>query len=232
MVLAYTYSAEEVAAFEKANAARLTRQPKPQPAEQPGLVMIKKGRDVERAPEAKAKIKANPAMEKALTGLQIQADETLAFMEAEKNRLRRSRQAKEAQRVAGAKDVKAKQEAAQSGVTVMTEGGKSRTVKRMKTTASKMRDAKTLSRELYNHLQAFALLCAAGTGAAILDQHDSTSRMTGPYEPYAPGGGFGSKTLSDRQLAGISAFKEMRRRIPQEMMHAYCQVVGEEIGSL
>lgn len=156
-----------------------------------------------------------------------------ALQASESAQLRRSRKTAEKDRIAAVRNQKALETI--DGIDregVLTEAGRTRSVHRRRTTASKMLAAGTLPKDLHDHLQAFALLCAAGTGAAIFDGADSTSKLSSPYEPFMGKPMFGSRTLSDRQLAGVSAFKAMRARVPAELMHVYCQVVGEEIGEL
>ena len=42
-------------------------------------------------------------------------------------------------------------------------------------------------------------------------------------------GGYGSRTPSDRQLAGLAALREMKNRIPPELMPIFTQIIEEEV---
>lgn len=142
-----------------------------------------------------------------------------------------SRKADEVIRVAKVKDAKEKDRRRRVVVTVMTDAGKSRTVKKMITTCDKMLAQKQMPKYLKTAVDAYAQLVADAHGAATEDQDDSSNRMTCGYEPMS-GGSFGSKTVSDRQLFGIGAEREMKKRIPMELKQTFDQIVGEETGHL
>jgi hypothetical protein len=225
------YSPAEVEAFVRDNAERL--QPKKQDARElpaiPDLIMMKPGDPAMRPPIRL--IVSNDDQRDALRQrheITIAAEE---FMHAETARLRAERQAEEQKRVAQAKAKRKKHLEGRQQTQVMSTDGRTHTVKRVKTTASKMVETGKLPRDLYTQLAAFAAIVARALGAAVEDGQDSTSRLTAQYEG-VPGGTFGSKTLSDSVIDARTELREIGRLIPPEMQECFVQVVGEEVGSL
>jgi hypothetical protein len=111
---------------------------------------------------------------------------------------------------------------------VLSTDGHTREVRKVATTAAHLEKHGNLTRDLAIYLHQFAQRVAEGHGAATEDGHDSTSRMTCSYEP-SGGGGFGSKTPSDRQLNGLACLQQMRKQIPRELIPVFDQIVNEEV---
>lgn len=157
-------------------------------------------------------------------------NEVAAFIAAETKSLRESRKDDELARVSKAKEKRRRELTGAQKVEVLHTDGRSRTVKRVNTTASKMMTSGKLPRDLYNQLTAFARVVARALGAAVDDGDDSTSRLTAQYDGM-PGGAHGSKTPSDSILDARTALREIGRLIPPELQAVFVQIVGEEVGS-
>ncbi len=167
----------------------------------------------------------------ALAAIKTRQAEQVGFMAQERQSLKQLKAA-EGVRVFNAKARKDRNGAKRVAVSVLETDGQRRTVKRIVTTASKMHDDQKLPKYLRVALEAFAILVADGLGVATMDGHDSSNRLTGSYEPSGGGGGFASKTYTDRQLNGLAAFREMEKRIPTELEIVFRQIIGEEVGSI
>jgi hypothetical protein len=182
--------------------------------------MVKRGREILEHTEEM--VEAHVQVKEALEEIDILLRERTV-------RLRRTRKEAEAERIEGARQATATVTRRRTS-RVILEAGKSRwEASRVKTTASKLEKDGRLPRDLVKHLYAFAQRVADGMGAATNDFDESTNRLTGPYEPVATLGGFGSRTPSDRQLDGMAAMQEMRNRIPSELMPIFDQIVDEEV---
>lgn len=178
-------------------------------------------------------IEATHEMHTALDHIKTTEAAKAVFIASESAKMRKTRakKADETKRVKSVKSAKDEEGKRRIAVTVMEEGGKKRTVKRLMTTADKMMQNKLLPKVLKSAIDGFALLVADGYGVATTDGQDSTSRLTCSYEPMS-GSGYGSKTLSDTMLNGLSAYKSMRSRVPAGMLQTFDQIVGEETGNL
>jgi hypothetical protein len=174
---------------------------------------------------------ANAEQRRAAREQHLKAEQVEAVIREESAKLRADRTAAEAQRVAVAKIERAKALKANVKSEVIHEGGRSRTVHKVKTTAQKLMESGKLSKDLKNQLDAFSMVVARALGAAVDDGEDSTSRLTAQYEGMS-GGAFGSKTLSDKVIDARTELREIGRLIPPEMQEVFVQVVGEEVGSL
>jgi hypothetical protein len=152
-----------------------------------------------------------------------------ATMVAERTQFRRNRRAEDAARTIHAQEARAKELRTRTKVIVMETEGKRRTVRKVKTTCDKMLAEGKLPKHLKTAVDLFAQLCAASTGAAVIDAQDSTNRMTSSYDVMG-GGSFGSKTFSDHQLTGMTAVREMKRRVPTELMPIFMMIMAEEVG--
>lgn len=139
------------------------------------------------------------------------------------------RKSDEAIRVGAVRAAKAKAGTKRAGVTVMVDGGRNRAVKRIKTTVGKMADSNMLPKYLAVAVSGFALLVVDAFGSSCLDADGSSNRLTSAYEPVISSG-FGPREISDRQLYGIGALREMEKRIPQELMPLFQMIVKEEVG--
>jgi hypothetical protein len=111
---------------------------------------------------------------------------------------------------------------------VLTTDRHTREIRKVATTVARLEKDGRLTRDLAIYLHQFAQRVAEGHGASTIDGDGSTNRMTSPYDITSTGGGFGSKTPSDRQLNGMACLQEMRKRIPRELMHIFDQIVNEE----
>lgn len=195
-------------------------QPAPEPKPGAELVMIKPGRQILEATEEM--VEAHVQVQEALDELEI-------YMRQHTVTLRRSRKAEEADRVNSARATQITASRRRTSLIVLDTDNHRREVKRVKTTASKMEKDGRLPRELAKHLYAFAQRVADGMGAATDEHDDSTNRVTSGYDVVSTGGGFGSRTPSDRQLTGMAAMQEMRKRIPMELMPIFDQILDEEV---
>lgn len=229
----YRYQPHEVKAFEAAHGARLQPRPAPAPRiETPSMVMISQGKRIERQAEPAPKMRANPKMDNALSGIQIRQDELLSYMQDEKIKLRKQRAAAEKRSMAAVNHSRVKAEKKRVSTVMIEDGKEKRVVKKIATTCDKMLENGTLPKQLKQALDMFAMMLGDGQGAATDSGHDSSNRLTCGYEPASSGGGFGSKTPSDRQLQGLRAEKLMKERVPTELMQTYLQLIGEEIGNM
>jgi hypothetical protein len=187
------------------------------------LVMVQRGRKIMRsdAPmiEAHAVNVAAPLAE--IEDLLRQRQERLRKMEI--------RKAAERTRVAQMRNAASRQANRRVGNAVVEIDGEKTTVRRVKTTIGKMEKEGKLPPDLAVQVYAFARRVAAGLGVATEDEHDATSRLTGPYSPMAALSGFSSRTPSDRQIDGISTLRTMSRRVPAELMPIFEQIIEEEI---
>jgi hypothetical protein len=179
----------------------------------------------------KPKIEATPEQKAAAKARKQKHAETLALMKAESAKLRESRADAEQKRVGDVKAGKAKRAKSRLSVTVTTENGKSRTTKRIKTTTDKMLNNGTLQKYLKKALDTFCLMVGDGLGVAVAEGDEATSRMIASYEAFNSGSGFRSRTLSDRQLDGLTAYRIMESRIPAELEPIFRQIVFEEVGA-
>lgn len=219
----YRYQPHEVKAFEAANHARLQPSPAlPRIQPQPGLIMVRMGRK-------KPVVEASPEMKIALTEEQKRQSAKAAAIAAESARLRN---AGERRRVARVKADKVKAEKKRVSTVTIIDGKERISVKKIATTCDKMLENGTLPKTLKQALDMFTIMLGDGQGAATEAGHDSSNRTTCGYEPMSTGGGFGSKTISDRQMNGLRAEKEMKARVPTELMQTYLQIIGEEMGNL
>jgi hypothetical protein len=229
----YRYQPHEVKAFEAAHSARLQPRPAPAPRiEAPSLVMVRQGRRIDRPADTGKKMRANPKMHEALSGKQIRESELLSYMQDEKIKLRKTCKAEERRSVAAVQHGKAKAEKKRVSTVMIEDGKERRVVKKIATTCDKMLENGTLPKNLKQALDMFAMLLGDGLGASTDGMQDSSNRLTCGYEPMSTGGGFGSKTPSDRQLEGLKAEKLMLVRVPAELMQTYLQIIGEEIGNM
>lgn len=174
-------------------------------------------------------IVANEGMVAELEARHLADASLAAAVVAERTQFRRTRRAEDAARTIHAQEARAKVLRTRTKVIVMETEGKRRTVRKVKTTCDKMLAEGKLPKHLKTAVDVFSLLCAASTGAATIDHDDSTNRMTASYD-VTGGSAFGSKTLSDRQLLGMQAVREMKRRIPSELMPIFMMIMGEEVG--
>jgi hypothetical protein len=179
----------------------------------------------------KPKIEATPEQKAAAKARKQKQAETQALMKAESAKLRQSRADDEQKRVDDVKKGKAKRAKSRLAVTVTTENGKSRTIKKIKTTTDKMLTNGTLKKYLKKALDTFCLMVGDGLGVAVDDNDESTSRMIAAYEAFSSGSGFKSRTLSDRQIEGLTAYRVMESRIPVELHAIFRQIVFEEVGA-
>jgi hypothetical protein len=154
-----------------------------------------------------------------------------AVMQSEQAKLRKSRVTAEQKRVDATKAGKAKRAKSGLAVTVTTENGKNRIVKKRRTTTDKMLKTGILQKYLKSSLDCFAVMVGDAIGVATTDGHDATNRLTAAYEAFSAGGGYSSKTLSDRQLDGLTAYRQMESRIPVELHAIFRQIVFEEVGA-
>jgi len=225
------YSRDEVKEFEAANHSRLQPSrsmpqtpmmrtvPVPMVMIMPGLPMMPKVPTIE----------ANLAMRQALTDEEKRQREIEMKVKAESTRLRK---ADERRKVSAVRLGKAKADKKRVSTMTIVDGKEKITVKKIATTCDKMVENGTLPKTLKQALDMFCILVGDGHGAATEAGHDSSNRMTCGYEPMSTGGGFGSKTPSDRQMNGLRAWKTMKKRVPAELMMTFMQVVGEETGNL
>lgn len=136
----------------------------------------------------------------------------------------------EERRVKEAQAKREKQLRLRTSLTLIEDEGEKRPARKLVTLCDKMVRAGQLPGHLKVAVSAFALLVASGTGAATEEGADSTNRLTAGYAPATSLSGFGSKTPSDRQLAGLTAMREMRARVPDDMMNVFLLVVMQETG--
>lgn len=207
--------------------------PLPEPKQyvepEPDLLMVKPGMVIEQiAAEVKAARAKPDRLENVLTGQQIHSDELLSVDYEMSIQRKRTRVAQEIERIEQTQTQKIKLTRTRTDYHIIETDGHKREVRKVKTTASKLEKTGKLPRDLSNYVQLFAHLVANGMGAATDDSHDSTNRLTCSYEP-SGGGGFGSKTPSDRVLTGMNAYQMMRQRVPQELLPLFDQIVNEEV---
>lgn len=220
------YSRDEVKEFEAVHHARLqpartmpsvpSMRTTPMVMIMPGLPMV-------------PTIEANLAMRVALTDEEKRKSAQQVKIRAESARLRK---ADEKRSLATVKHGKAKADKKRVSMVTIEHGKEKITVKKIATTCDKMVENGTLPKTLKQALDMFAIMVGDGHGAATELGHDSSNRLTCGYEPMSTGGGFGSKTVSDRQMNGIKAMKLMTKRVPAELMQTFLMVVGEETGDL
>lgn len=163
----------------------------------------------------------------------VMAGENTARLEAAHSDWRAAqaaRKAAEADRVTATRTCREKQLRTRSTLLVVEERGTRRTARKVVTLCDKMLRSGQLPKHLKIAVDVFASLVAAGTGAATDDHDDSTNKLTCGYEPVATLGGFGSKALRDQQLAGLTAVREVRTRIPDELMPIFKVILAEETG--
>jgi hypothetical protein len=218
---AYPFKPDETAAEATARYfPQSVMEPTPEPKPGAELVMIKPGRPIFQATEEM--IEAHVQVQEALDELEI-------YMRKHTVTLRRARKADEADRVNSARATQIKATRRSTSLVVLDTDGHRREVKRIKTTVSKMEKEGRIPKELAEHLYTFAHLVAAGMGCATEDFEDSTNRLTSPYDIVSTGGGFGSQTPKDIQLAGMSALQAMRQRMPKELLPVFDQMIDEEV---
>lgn len=114
---------------------------------------------------------------------------------------------------------------------ILHEGGRTRMVKRVSTTADKLVSNGKINRGHKSTLETFAMLIAEALGCATLDGDDATSRLTSQYEP-AGGSGYGPRSVSDRRLTALNALRKVRANIPPELVRTFIEVAAEEVGAL
>ena len=172
---------------------------------------------------------ANEEMIEAAAEFQETLSELEIFMREQSVSIRRSRKADEVERIETVRTASVKTTRRRVGFVVLETDGHKREVRKVKTTASKLEKDGKLTRDLANYLTAFARSVADGMGVATSDNHDSTNRLTASYEPVGTLSGFGSRTPSDRQLFGLEALQELKKRVPNELMPIFNQIVDEEV---
>jgi hypothetical protein len=225
------YSPAEVDDFVRANAERLQprKEEVPDIRHSPTMVMIKAG-DPDKRPPLRL-IVSNDEQEAALAAYREMIAEQEAIIESENARRRRERTDEERARVNAAKRKKDNHHRGRiKSETIVTEG-RTHTVKKVQTTASKLVNSGKLSKDLYNQLTGFAQLVAQALGVAVHDGEDSTARQISQYAD-AGGGSFGSRTLKDSIIDARTELREIGQLIPPQLQEVFVQIVGEEVGSL
>lgn len=227
------YTDEEKAAFIAENAERLEKNSShpeasfPRAQERRSAFLVKTGDRAQTS--AKAPIDALPPADPvSLTmrdSLYVIPLHLVSEEEAERRRV------EERRRVKAVRAEKAKASKKRVTMTTVKDGNSNRSVKKIRTTADKMLTSGSLPKYLKTALDAFSIMVADGWGVATEEGHDSTSRQTCTYEPMT-GSGYASKTLSDRQLDGLAAWRILESRMPEELKPTFCQLIGEETGNL
>jgi len=189
-----------------------------------GLTRKVKG---ERKPRKRPILQATPSIEEEHAR---RVEEAKNFEESKK--ASKAKKAAESDRIEGVKTRKRNRQKLDAAITVMEDGGRRRTVKRLMTTCDKMLQLKTIPPHLRSAVGGFAILVADGMAVATKDGDDSTNRLTVSYDPVGGTPGFQSKTLSDRQLEGLTAMRRMKARIPDDLMPTFLQIVSEETGAI
>lgn len=176
-------------------------------------------------------LKSNKGMA-AQVASRLQHEAAVAeFMASESAKARRGRKQAEKRSIATVKLGKERDDKRRVSMMTIEDGQTKITVKKVKTTIDKMITAGQMPKRMKQHVDAFSILVADGYGVATAIGHDSSNRLTCSYEPMS-GSGFGSKTPSDRQLDGLTAYRQMHSRIPAEMMQTFMQIIGEETGNM
>ena len=228
---AYPVEPGETAAEATARYFPAETPPLPAPAA-PDLVMVKRGRPILEATEEM--VEAHVQVQEALHEIDILLQQRTVTVRRERPKTaseeaRAARKKAEAERVEGMREAKIVSARTRTRRIILETDGHKREVKAVKTTANALEKSGRLPRDLAKHLYVFAQRVADGMGAATEDEHDSTNRLTASYDIVATSGGFGSRTPSDRQLIGLAASQEMRKRIPAELMPIYDQILDEEV---
>lgn len=225
------YSPSEVEAFVRSNPDI----EKPAPATVPDLpvipdmIMVKRGRPVNPAPLRL--IVSNDEQADALAAYREMIAEQEAVIESENAKRRRERSEEERQRISKAKRKQENQQRGRIKTETIVTDGRTHTVKRVQTTASKLMNSGKLPRDLYNQLRAFSELVAQALGVAVHDGEDSTSRLISQYEGIS-GGSFGSRTPRDSVIDARTELREIGQLIPPQLQEVFVMIVGEEVGSL
>lgn len=224
--------------------------PQPEPSDpERELVMVKPGNlppvEPEEAPVREVKpltdehrewienrlerLRATPKQKERLGEVLAELDEIDMFMREQRTQFRISNKDDEITYLREVRTTQVRSAKKRVARSVLDTEGHRREVKKIKTTVSKLEKDGRITRGLAQYLYVFAQLVANGMGAATEDGHDSTNRLTSSYEGYTSAGGFASKTLSDRQIMGLHALKEMKERIPKELLTVFNQIVDEEV---
>lgn len=151
---------------------------------------------------------------------------------ADRMERRSDRQAAEAQRMALARLEQARATRGRVHDEIFHDGGHTRLVRRVTTTAGKLVQAGKIDRGLKASLEEFARLVAVALGAATIDGDDSTSSCVSQYDPTSGGGSFGPRSMGDRRLQALEVLARVRRYIPNELVRTFTEIVAEEVGSL